>query len=464
MKSVAAVPIAVTPSARFGAVLAANLSSDGARLLHLTWVPTAPGLADGNAGHVLAVYDVAGTVQGLAAPARTPTRPSAAGVIAALVEEERLALAGLAWAEPRPAHAIAGRGVFTFPLGPVRADVAESLGWRFTVMGDEVLGLDLRSGYKPRHIETRLGPAGPEGGVALAERVSGTAPVAHALAYCRAWEAALGLEVPAVAVRERAVMAELERLHSHLGDLAALANSTGLPAAAAELYVLKEQTLRLCQWRTGHRYQRGVVRLGGVARVAPPEQLGPTLDRIGYRFARIRAQLDRSPSFLDRLHTAGRIASEVARALQPVGPVGRACGLSYDVRSDAPYGWYARVGAPVRCVVEGGDAFARYRVRVGEVEATLAWLRAPGQAPASDEGESPPAVGLPGALWCARVEAPRGELVYLVCPQPDPWVRLRPASAVNWATVAPAAAAGNVLQDLPIIDASFSLSVAALDR
>lgn len=461
MNGVAVVaPIEATTPERFGSVLAERLTPEGARLLHLTWVPN---LAGGQQDQILAVYDVAGSARGLAAPARTPTRPSAAGIAAALLEEERLAAAGLAWAEARPPHAILGHGIFTFPLGPVRADVAESLGWRFAVMGDEVLDLELRSGYKPRHIEVRMGAAGPEGGLALAERVSGTAPVAHALAYCLAWEAALGLEVPARASRARAVMAELERLHSHLGDLAALANSTGLPAAAAELYVLKENVLRLCRRRTGHRYQRGVICLGGVACPAPPEDLRPTLEMVGRRLTGICAQLDRSTSFLDRLHTAGRVPPEVARALRPVGPVGRACGLPYDVRSDAAYGWYARVGAPARCCDQDGDSFARYRVRVGEVEASLAWLRGPAAAPAPDEGEPPAAAGSAAAVWCARVEAPRGELVYLVGREPEPWVRLRPASAVNWATV-PAAAAGNVLQDLPIIDASFSQSVAALDR
>jgi formate hydrogenlyase subunit 5 len=65
------------------------------------------------------------------------------------------------------------------------------------------------------------------------------------------------------------------------------------------------------------------------------------------------------------------------------------------------------------------------------------------------------------------VEGPRGELVYAVYPGGDagpPWVRLRPASAANWPALPLAVAAGNVLQDVPIIEASFALSVSALDR
>jgi Ni,Fe-hydrogenase III large subunit len=70
-------------------------------------------------------------------------------------------------------------------------------------------------------------------------------------------------------------------------------------------------------------------------------------------------------------------------------------------------------------------------------------------------------------IWLGRVEAPRGELVYLVWPgRPGgaPWVRVRTASQVNWAAVPPAVSAGGVLQDVPIIEASFGLSVAAFDR
>lgn len=464
-------------AADFGPILAERLAGPEARLLYLTRVPdlpAAPRDADG-AGFVLAFYDGPEGTAALGAPARSPSRPSMTGVAAALVEEWRLERDGLVWSEAAPEPAVLGRGVFTFPLGPVHGDVTESVRWRLEVMGDEVLALRLRFGYKSRRFEEQLGLVGPVRGIALAERVTGTSPAAHAMAFASAWEAALHLEVPAAAVYWRAVVAELERLHSHLGDLASLANSTGLPAAAAELFVLKEQVLRLCLRLSGHRYQRGVIVVGGIrGDVAPISNLSPGLRDIRERFMRNIAQLDRSTSFLDRLHGAGRVPLDVAAALRPVGPTGRACGWDYDVRHDRPYGLYAETGAPARALVDKGDSWGRYRVRVLEVLASVGWLLdrlsegAPGGSVANAaqvqlRTDRPPAAG----IQMARVEAPRGELIYFVWSGrtgQQPWVRVRTASAVNWAVVAPAVGEGNVLQDVPIIDASFSLSVAAFDR
>lgn len=461
--TVIAAPEPVAPR-DFAETLRAHLEDPRTRLLHLTHVPGVPGIPAGEPGLVLAVYEGAQGLGALAAPAVLPTRPSRVGVAAAAIEEWRLELDGLRWAEEASERAILGRGVFTFPLGPVRADVAESAGWRFSVMGDEVLGLHLRFGYKRRHLEQAMGATTPSEGVLVAERVTGTSPLAHALAYANAWEAALRQTVPPPATYWRAVMAELERLHSHLGDLASLANATGLPAAAAELYVLKEQVLRLCLRLTGHRYQRGAITVGGLARtLAPIPDLPRALQAIHGRFGLNIAELDRSTSFLDRLHTAGRVPPEAVQTLHPVGPTGRACGLPYDVRTDVPYSWYAAVGAPPPVVENTGDSWARYRVRVREVRSSLRWL-----LERLEEGVPTGSAQDPGSpvsgLCVARVEAPRGELLYIVCPGPVQWVRVRPASAVNWAVVPPAVGVGNVLQDVPIIDASFSLSVAALDR
>ncbi len=457
-------PMAVR-SAGFGETVAEALAGGG-RLLALCRLP---------GGEVGAVCDPPAGVRVVAATTGGPLgRPSASGVVAALHDEARLAADGVEWSTPAPEVRVHGAGVFTFPLGPVRADVAESAAWRLFVMGDEVLGLHMDFGYKPRGMEQMMEEAGAEAGILAAERVTGTSVVAHAIAYAQAWETALGLVPPAPAVAWRGMLAELERLHSHLGDLAALAASTGLPVAAAELLLLKEQMLRLNQDLTGHRYLRGVVGVGGLRR--QPDARALTAARLTGMLATYRAvisELDGSTSFLDRLHGAGRIPPAWVEAIQPVGPVGRAAGLPYDVRTDRPYGPYLD-GAPAPALEADADAWARYRIRVAEVEASVAWLlaRLP-QSRALPQGAERCSLadlrrgaaqnaGEP-AVALGRAEGPRGEVCYLVSPD-GPWVRVRPASAVNWAVLPPAVAENNVLQDQPIIDASFGLSVAAMDR
>lgn len=461
------------PAVDLAACVAACVASGG-RFLHLCDVP---------GGWLLALCDTAQGPQAWLSPfPRDPgtavPRLSASGVLGALHAESRLAGAGLPWATPPPDVGVHGRGVFTFPLGPVRADIAESAAWRLFVMGDEVLGLQLGFGYKVRRVETAMTVAGPAAGLEIAERVTGTSPVAHALAYSQAWESAVGGD-PSPAVHAwRGVLAELERLHSHLGDLAGLANSTGLAVAAAELWVLKEQVLRACARLVGNRYLRGAVALSGPG--APPdrrelEALPGGLRALHDRLRGIVAALEGSTSFLDRLHGTGRLSGPVVAAYQPVGPVGRAAGLGYDVRQDRPYAAYTSFGAPAPALERAADAWARYRVRVSELYASMDWLerrlcdlpvagRAPTNATVAGAGRpSRP----PEGIFLGRAEAPRGELLYLVgtgTSPADPWVRVRPPSAVNWATLPHAVSNGNVLQDVPIIDASFALSVAAMDR
>jgi formate hydrogenlyase subunit 5 len=466
-------PEGIDPAA-FAATLG-ECAAAGGRLLALCRLP------DDRVG---AVCDTPAGLRAWSAEAADPerpiTRPSTAGLIGALHEEALLAEGGVTWASSAPQVHVRGAGVFTFPLGPVRADVAESAAWRLLVMGDEVLGLHMGFGYKRRALEEAMAAAGPWRGIEVAERVTGTSVVAHATAYAQAWEAALGLAPSPATAWWRTVLGELERLYSHIGDLASLASSTGLPVAAAELLLLKEDLLRANQELTGHRYLRGIVGVGGLRR--PPEAraldalAGGRLVGLLRTFRAIIEELDGSTSFLDRLHGAGRIPPAWAAAVQPVGPVGRAAGVPYDVRHDRPYALYAEVGAPDRAVESEADSWARYRVRVREVEASAAWLlaRLAARRPSDlakakvDRREGPPpSLTERPAIALGRAEGPRGEVVYLVAGDPATertWVRTRPASAVNWSVLPPAVAENNVLQDVPIIDASFGLSVSAIDR
>lgn len=461
-----AAPASVAPD-RFGPAVGEAVAHGG-RLLHLC--------RDGER-RLLAVWAEDGGVTAIRCEESDEpvSRPSTHGVWSTLLEEERLARDGLHWVEPAPAADVRGHGVFTMPLGPVRGDVAESAAWRLRVMGDEILHAELRFGFRRRGVEEAASAAGPQRGLAVAERVTGTSPVAHALAYCQAWERALGIEVPQTALDWRGIFAEVERVHSHLGDLAALASATGLPVASAELLVLRESVLQACRDLTGHRYLRGALTLGGIAAVPPSsalKALTETLSAVQRRLDAVIAGLESTTTFLDRLHGTGRVPPAWVERVAPVGPVGRACGLPCDTRAALRYGPY-RAGAPGAVVRNGADAWARYELRAGEVRSSLAWLEgqvasvAAATGAAAGEHLLPVPAASGDDVLVHRVEAPRGELVYLLAPDGGGrrgWLRMRPPSAVNWCVLGPAVAAGNVLQDVPIIDASFALSVAAMDR
>lgn len=390
------------------------------------------------------------------------TRPSRSGFPEFWAAERAIHLPEM-FADESPAAVASGMSLHEMPLGPVRADVAEALRFELTCLGDEILAARIVNGFKHRHVERLMAGSDAMAALEVAERVTGTSPVAHATAFALAVESALGLEVPRSVGRQRLVLLELERLASHLSDLAALAASTGTPVAAAELYRLKDLVLRFNQAWAGHRYLRGVVAPGGARRAleAPADALRALLRQTESEFSAIRRQLDRMTSFLDRLHGAGRVP-EGFRGL--VGFVGRAGGRSEDVRWDRPYAAYDEVtGGRRQPVAAAGDAHARYVIRCTEIDFSILALRR-----LADCGPAPAAVLAPrdgSSFGWGIVEAPRGRLAYRVEISGGlvRSVSVRTPSSINWPALPAAVANHNILQDFPIIDASFSLCAAALD-
>src|SRR4029077_17414585 len=110
------------------------------------------------------------------------------------------------------------------PVGPVHAGIIEPGHFRFTAGGETIVRLEERLGYVHKGIEGLMGGDDLERAAKLAGRTSGDSTVAYGFAFARAVEAALGVEPPARAQWLRALMAELERIANHLGDIGAICN------------------------------------------------------------------------------------------------------------------------------------------------------------------------------------------------------------------------------------------------
>lgn len=416
----------------------------------------------------------------LTGPTNVP-RPSAEGLGEVINAQQELneQMPFLTW-QPA-AHVerqVRGKGVFTFPLGPVRADIAESMLFQLRVMGDEIVRLDLNHDLKKRHI-SRLAEGQPVGeATTVIERTTGVSCVAHALAYSMAVENALDWNLSTDTWEYRVVLAELERAHAHLWDLAQLAVSTGMPVPQMEYLHQRERLLRLNHARFGHRYLRGLVRPGQrnvplAADGTPFGHLSSVVVEVYDAISRIEEDLLKTPSFLDRLHGAGTIPDASVDFVRPVGPVGRASALDRDVRTWRPYAIYDELELAVP-QENSGDSMARFVMRAEELKQSLLLLRRLGGRLGNAlteraANEATPSVAAGGcALGVGMVEAPRGMLVYRVLVDAESMnlrhVGVATPSARNWYVVPPAIANGNIMQDFPIIDASFALSVAGWDR
>ena len=372
--------------------------------------------------------------------------------------------------ELRAPHYVAGPAL-EFPVGPVRGVAQESLYIGLVTSGEEVIDLYLLLWHKHRGIERRLEGLPVEKALFFVERAEGLSAVANSWAFCRAVESVLGWTPPPAAENARAIALELERLYNHAAAVAALGQATGLSVGQAQGEIALEQLLRLNAAVFGHRYLFGVLALGGVARLPDVDALRALLPRARGELARVVEALFSTNSFLDRLEAAGVVAPEVAARLGLVGPVARASAADLDTRRDHPFGAYRdhRVDVPTRPT---GDVLARMEVMDAETRESLRLVEelvvAGDEAPVakgSAAAQSSGALRAGSALgWC---ESSRGEVLAWVDLDENGRVRrarLRPASVRNWRAFDDAARSRNVFTDVPIIEASFWLTVAGFAR
>ena len=371
--------------------------------------------------------------------------------------------------DPRalPLHVV-GPGLFTIPHGPVRSGVMESIEYLVETPGEDIPHLNMRVFYKHRGLEKRFEGMTAADGLLLAERVEGTATVAHALAYCHALERIAGADVPWAAALVRVLHAELERLACHLDVAVRLADAAGLAVATARFGWHKEKVLRLVGRACGSRFGRGVVVPGGVSLlplVSPAELLSEISSLDKALTADVTALMG-TASFLDRLRRTGPLSPERAREHGALGPVGKASGYSDDARDVRSYDAYPSLGLRQPAPWPAGDALDRLRVRWDEVSQSFHLLRQ-----VADELAEAPAGPLRAGCDVAAgravgwAEAPQGEVLYDLRLDGGRLTRCRPRSAsFHNLVLMHEMFAGDILTDFPFIEASLGLSVAGVTR
>lgn len=355
-------------------------------------------------------------------------------------------------------HTVRGQA-FEFPVGPVRGAGTESLYYGLVTPGEEVVELYLFTWHKHRGVEQRLRGKRPAEALFLVERIEGLSAVANGWAFAAAVEAAAGIEIRAALARSRACALELERLYNHAAAIAALCQSTGLSVAQAQAEIALELCLRLNAAVFGHRYLFGVLAIGGVTRSPDLHALRQLLPSAHDELRRVIDALLKTNSFLDRLEATGLLSRSQVERLALVGPVARASGQPVDTRRHHPVAPYDEL-PPQLATRTAGDALARMQVMYAEIDDSV---RLVGELVAA--GVPAGGVDLPVRAGCGLgwAESSRGESLSWV--QLDHTgrierARLRPGSVRNWRAFDDAVRAQNVFTDVPIIEASFWLTVA----
>ncbi|MCR4282477.1 MAG: NADH-quinone oxidoreductase subunit C [Bauldia sp.] len=357
-----------------------------------------------------------------------------------------------------------GESLHQIPVGPVHAGIIEPGHFRFTASGETVVRLEERLGYVHKGIEGLMAGADIQKAARLAGRTSGDSTVAYAYAFARAIEAALGIEAPPRAAWLRALMAELERLANHFGDIGAICNDASFSLMHAHCGVLRERVLRAAGAAFGHRLMMDAIVPGGVA-VDLNDRSGVAIRalvaEIRDTFPRLVELYDNTASLQDRTVGTGVLRPELARRFGAGGYVGRASGRGFDARKALPYAPYDRLAFEVP-VLDEGDVNARVWIRIREVEQSLAICAALTNPPAGRlRVEVPARAGEAIAL----VEGFRGDvLAWLRLDENGRVARchLRDPSWFQWPLLE-AAIEGNIVADFPLCNKSFNCSYSGHD-
>lgn len=301
------------------------------------------------------------------------------------------------------------------PIGPYHPLQEEPEFFTLTVEGETVVGVDVRIGYNHRGIEKLSESRSFDNSTFVIERICGICSTSHPFAYVRAVEDVFPMEVPMRAKYIRTIIAEGERIHSHLLWLGLAGHFLGYNTVYMWAWKLREEILDCMEILSGNRNNYAMFKPGGVRRdirsedipvvLAKVDSIIPTLEMLK------KAVLD-DPVLHARLKGIGVLTREKAIEFSALGPTSRASGVARDVRKDSPYGAYDQMPWDM-IVTQNGDVFDKAVVRILEMFESVKILKYCLQNLPDTEIDAkiediPPGEGI------GHVEAPRGETFHYV--------------------------------------------------
>ncbi len=264
------------------------------------------------------------------------------------------------------------------PMGPLHITSDEPGHFRLFVEGEEIIDADYRLFYVHRGMEkvaeSRLNY---DAVTFLADRICGICGNAHSVAYAEAVEHAQGIEVPVRAQYIRAILLEVERLHSHLLNLGLVCHYCGFDTGFQHFFRVREKTMDLAVLLTGARKTYGLNLIGGVRRDILDEQKLATIKYVREIRNEVEALVDMlvsTANFESRTAGVGRLDPAVARDYSPVGPCVRGSGIARDVRFDHPFDGYKYLSGMKARSHDGCDVQSRTLVRVEEFMDSLTMI------------------------------------------------------------------------------------------
>jgi len=301
------------------------------------------------------------------------------------------------------------------PIGPYHPLQEEPEFFTLTVEGETVVDIDVKVGYNHRGIEKLSERKTFDQSTFLIERICGICSTSHPFAYTRAVEDIIPIEVPERAKHIRTIIAEGERIHSHLLWLGLAGHFLGYNTVYMWAWKLREEILDVMEILSGNRNNYAMFKPGGVRRDIKSEDIPPVIKKIDSIVPTLemlkKAVMD-DPVLHARTKGIGVLSKEEAINYCAVGPTSRASGVARDARKDSPYGAYDKVEWKM-IVTQNGDVFDKVVVRILETFESIkimkyCLLNLPEGEIDLNIKDIPPGEGI------GHIEAPRGEVFHYV--------------------------------------------------
>ena len=339
---------------------------------------------------------------------------------------------------------------------------------RIKVDGEKIVVAEPIIGYLHRGWEKMVENRTYEQIIPLSDRLCYGSSMSWAHLYTATIEDLMDVEVPERAQWLRVIVLEMQRIASHLMWLAAV--GTDLGSYTIFLYCMRERELFLDQLMnlTGARMTYNYPRIGGVRNDTPANWERDSLKAVTLMEARLKEYeqlIDACESFRLRMEGVGILKPRDTMNLGITGANMRGSGIDYDIRRDDPYETYDQVDFRV-CVSDDCDSYARYRVRMEEMEESCKIIRQafhlmkPGPVRIKAPKNAPKKTGM------ARVEDPRGEgLMYAIGDGSGSPYRLKVRSPIFVSVSGmPIALVGEKVADVPAIMGSIDMCLGETDR
>jgi Ni,Fe-hydrogenase III large subunit len=358
---------------------------------------------------------------------------------------------------------------YKIPMGPYHPALEEPYKLDMICEGETVIDAKLHIGFNFRGIEHLAETRNYIQVIALMERVCGICSNIHTLTLCQAMEGLTGQTPPPRAKYIRVIMAELERLHSHVLWAGIASKLMGFKTMFMTCFEIREKIMDVLAAISGNRVNYSMNRIGGVNRdIDDPAAILKMIEQLeGEMMKTVIPIFTTSSTARSRCAGIGVLTHEKAISCGVVGPTARAAGLGQDLRRAAPYAAYSELEFDVP-VEQAGDVRARLFVRALEIIESCKILRqALTKLPPGEINTGEQKIVFTTGTATSRVEAPRGEVIYSVSWKENARnpsrVHVRTPTYVNMPAVR-WMVKGARLADTPLIQASIDPCYSCTDR